>query len=838
MKKYSAPTCTVVRLPPAVLGEPPSTLAEPTMRELLGDLPGGPRTFWGIPFELTPSNDPARWLWVGPGAEHRARVPIESRATYLVLAHLVIASASPAFGMDASARLMERYRDVGEPVARYRMRYADGTEHEVAIRRYFEIGNLPTTDEPFMARPHESVHPLDWRGPAEPGLWGEHQQAVGVPWTVDWRSYELNRRALPMYWLYALENPRPEIELEAFIAEGSGSTPVAIAGITLYHGAGNPLRHRALETFRLDIRPGPTESVASIDLGIVARQYRVTPIEPTDWIDAANVGWGGPIDPQPTTTSILVDVAAADAATIQVGEDRIQMADVVAAGTVGKRSGGTRVEWLTPRRRWATLTVTDAATGQPTACRVQVRTSDGRYWPPYGHRREVNDHWFEDYGADLRLGDTQFAYVDGTFDIELPIGEVLIEAVKGFEYQPLRTIARVEEGTAKVSVQLERVMDWRERGWISADTHVHFLSPQTAWLEARAEGVNVVNILASQWGDLFTSFGDYTGAPSGVSADDTLIWVGTENRQHVLGHLSLLGTSRYASPVSAGGPSESYIGDPVWSSLAEWADESRSQGGLAISPHFPYPYGEVVADVILGKVDGVELRDFGWGIDSYAVREWYRLLNCGFRVAAVGGTDKMSAGMPLGGVRTFAWIGDAGLSFGAWAEAVRAGRTMTSSGPLIDLRVDGRMVGDVVKLPPGGGTLEVVASARAVTDLGSLEIVLDGRVIECVVGRPGQRRLELSTRVHVTGTGWIAARCQGPTLLYHEWPVMTAAHTSPVYLDGPEARVANSSDRVFLSTMLEGGLAWLDSLATRADPQRHDRIRAVFVDARRRLDGS
>ena len=108
---------------------------------------------------------------------------------------------------------------------------------------------------------------------------------------------------------------------------------------------------------------------------------------------------------------------------------------------------------------------------------------------------------------------------------------------------------------------------------MTADTHVHFLSPQTARLEAEAEGVNVVNLLASQWGDLFTNVGDFTGAVSGVSHDDTIVWVGTENRQHALGHVSLLGPrGSLVSPLCAGGPDESYLGD-------EACDEPGRVGG-------------------------------------------------------------------------------------------------------------------------------------------------------------------------------------------------------------------------------------------------------------------
>jgi hypothetical protein len=48
------------------------------------------------------------------------------------------------------------------------------------------------------------------------------------------------------------------------------------------------------------------------------------------------------------------------------------------------------------------------------------------------------------------------------------------------------------------------------------------------------------------------------------------VWVGSENRQHLLGHIGLLGTRRPVYPMSASGPSESYLGDPLWTTMAEW----------------------------------------------------------------------------------------------------------------------------------------------------------------------------------------------------------------------------------------------------------------------------
>ena len=44
---------------------------------------------------------------------------------------------------------------------------------------------------------------------------------------------------------------------------------------------------------------------------------------------------------------------------------------------------------------------------EPTPVRLALRSKEGRYIPPYGHRTEINDGWFQDYGADVKLMDTR-----------------------------------------------------------------------------------------------------------------------------------------------------------------------------------------------------------------------------------------------------------------------------------------------------------------------------------------------------------------------------------------------------------------------------------------------
>jgi hypothetical protein len=62
---------------------------------------------------------------------------------------------------------------------------------------------------------------------------------------------------------------------------------------------------------------------------------------------------------------------------------------------------------------------------------------------------------------------------------------------------------------------------------------------------------------------------------------------------------------------------------------------------------------------------------------------YYHYLNCGFRVAASSGSDKMALNPPIGSARTY--VKTRGLlSYDSWVEGIRAGRTFISTGPLLE----------------------------------------------------------------------------------------------------------------------------------------------------------
>jgi hypothetical protein len=408
---------------------------------------------------------------------------------------------------------------------------------------------------------------------------------------------------------------------------------------------------------------------------------------------------------------------------------------------------------------------------------------------------------------------------------------------KGFEYEAVRKKLRIESNQRELKLEISRFTDNRSKGWVTADTHVHFISPSTAILEGQAEGLNLINLLAAQWGDLFTNVGDIPQGPLTSRDGETVVQVGTENRQHILGHLCLLGgRAEPVYPMSAGGPQESYLGDALWNSLADWSDTCRERGGLVITAHFPYPAAEVGAGIVLGKTDALELYpDFGEEFNNLRFLYWYRVLNCGYRLPVVAGTDKMAAWIPVGANRTYAHLGQQEFTFDNWAKAIRSGNTFMTSGPLLFFHADSRAPGEEITLGAGGGAVEVQAEARSFVPFHRVEIVLNGRVVASREERDGVREMTLREKVQVNGPGWLAARCFSKVGLTTSWDLKVLAHTSPVYVQVPRQDLFSESGAAFLMTLIEGAQTWVETLATRPDAERLHRIRKMLSDARDRL---
>ena len=784
----------------------------------------GAQSLRGLPFQVGDGASPeADCLIALDGNTGGVTVPIGKPAHRVLFAHRMMESVLHSGG------------PLGAPVADYVFRLAGGAEVRVPLRERFEIGPMQNLQSvpgvpgtPFLAVADSTARLM----PRREGEWDQmgRRQMEGVQ---EWpRSF----------YLWAWANPEPGSVVESVEIVPAGPSFV-VGGITLGHLDEHPFARDARRPARIVLKD-PADAGKPFDVEVDVDRGEATYVFPlpkgpdTEFLDGALKGWGEVenFDSSPS----YVEVRAVPSATVEVkqgGEtvDSANWGEVVDKGAVDTPK--MRFELVESGKNWVHVTILDDDTGKPVPCRVHFRSPDGVPYQPHGHHNQVNSNlgtWHIDIGGDTRLGQITYAYVDGACQGWLPRGEVIVDVARGFEYEPLRTKVNIEPGRRELTLRLKRWTDMKAQGWYSGDSHVHFLSTQGAHTESQGEDLDVVNLLQSQWGSLFTNTEDFTGHPSVSRDGDNIVYVSQENRQHFMGHTILWGLKRPVMPWCSDGLGEAEIGGPMQTTLSHWADEAHAQGGYVINPHFPYPNGEPAAMIATGRLDGIEMlrqTEFNHG-------EYYRYLNCGYRIPLVGGTDKMSSDVPVGMYRTYAKLGDdEEFTYDNWCRSVAAGRTVLSGGPIVNLTVDGKQVGDTLSIS-GPGTVEVEAWAESIFPLHRLEIVSAGRVVASAESAKGTRRLELRERIAVDGHTWLAARCGGPGYFsegnisslsgakfgdlagahFDAWRRGIFAHTSPIYVAcGGDWWMFDPATAQYMLTLIEGDLEYIRHSSTQVD---------------------
>jgi hypothetical protein len=492
--------------------------------------------------------------------------------------------------------------------------------------------------------------------------------------------------------------------------------------------------------------------------------------------------------------------------------------------------------------------VNDAATGQPTPVRICFAGPQGEHYAPFGRLTTFATDMSVAVGGNVLIGEEPHAYIDGTCEIQLPVDTpITITISKGPEYQPLRSALTLTPGKLALRYELRRWIDLRAEHWYSGDVRSHFLTPHAALLEAAAEDVAVVNLLAweclvfgknSRQYPAIPNLLAFSGQHPALESPGHMVVVNTLNRHPTLGQLLLLNCHRVIYPLTFGGPE----GFDNWT-LADWCDQCHRKAGLVVGDDFfnRYPHGELLADLLLGKIDALMLDGFeNPDVDAQLhqepiLKEWYGLLNCGFRIPLVGGSGKDDNLGVLGSPRTYARLehGQA-FDYKNWIEAVRAGRTFVTNGPLLFLSANGQDPGSVIELPAEAATVHVRAEARSLVPLEHLEVVANGQVVGRAEATSSPFCGMIDAEVPMPRGGWLLARCWGPYEdVQEQW---TAAQSSPIYVR--RAGLSPSIDRAALTTFLgslDKMLDWVHREGRFANDQQRERLADVFQSARQVL---
>jgi len=399
-------------------------------------------------------------------------------------------------------------------------------------------------------------------------------------------------------------------------------------------------------------------------------------------------------------------------------------------------------------------------------------------------------------------GESHYFLLDGSGEFDLPAaGNYRLEAYHGTFFKPASAeFSLTADQTQSVVLEVEPIAPGRQERWISADDHIHLMRAKEdndiflRWIAA--EDLNVAHFLElerQQHAAVQYAFGDEGEA----RREGQVIRSGHESRSRFYGHTLFLGARKMIRPLSIG---LEYANSPeAYPYPMELFAQGRAEGALTGFAHFygSQPNSTLLMNLVHETIDFVEVFQFG----VLKTVEWYELLNAGFRVVGLAGSDfPANIGrfgdwprvLPfLGPERALTPVVDGQPTYQAWERGVRQGAVLLSNGPLLEFEVNGESAGAQVSWEGHTKTLEGQASVVFHRPIESLEIVSNGRVIARQAGDGTTKELTLKFESEISASSWIAARAVAQSL--EEEPPLQA-HINPVYLlkDGAPIQVESA----------------------------------------------
>jgi hypothetical protein len=446
------------------------------------------------------------------------------------------------------------------------------------------------------------------------------------------------------------------------------------------------------------------------------------------------------------------------------------------------------------------VTVVDGNSRKPTPVRIRITDAAGK--PVVAPAAAIAVMYGKNDGADgyAAQPDGSF-YVAGPFEITAAPGAYTLVLSKGNEYLTQRHDITVQDGKKAVrTFTMRRWIDMRAKGWHSTDGHIHIRrSPREdslilGWTQAEDIHVGVMLWMGDQWGARYTQ---YAFGAAGVFQDKGYLLTSGQPRTPEIGH-----TLGFAAADKVRFQDEYYLYDKVF-------DRIRELGGVAGYAHQAVTYNGargITLDGLRGKVQLLELAQFCSDRGPLVVDHYYRLLDLGFAVTAVAGSDfpwcgedhrygiagvPLSAASRIGNARFYVHT-DGPLSYEGWKAGLHKGQTFVTTGPIVTLTLNGRLPGDRLDIA-AGSEVEIVAEARGHATqipLDRLEVVGHGEVLFEAKGSP--EHLMLRKPLRPERGIWLAARAYaGPRQIAHTTPIYVTVgnrgfhnpKTSTTYLD-------------------------------------------------------
>jgi hypothetical protein len=429
----------------------------------------------------------------------------------------------------------------------------------------------------------------------------------------------------------------------------------------------------------------------------------------------------------------------------------------------------------------------------------------------------------------------------GSAEIDLLPGRYTYEIERGPEFRRVAgSVAVLASGRTPVGAVLRRLADMPAEGWYAGDLHIHRPVADMPIL-VRADDIHMAPVI-TWW--------NHRGK-----------WTARSELARRLGAGEIQVDKDHFYDVTAGedereGGALLYFGlkDPLplekatneYPSTLHFARLARERAGGWIDIEKPF-WWDVPMWLASGQVDSIELANNhmcrsqmyeteAWGkprdrrrlpppqgTGYWSQEIYYHVLNAGLRIPPTAGSASGVLPNPVGYNRVYAHVGGE-LAPARWWEAVKAGRSFVTNGPLLRVKADGHWPGHIFSAG-NGSHVSVRLAARLTSNdpVRAIEIVKNGAVVrtipvawhadtgEAVIGAADAGSVDFEA------SGWFLLRT-----IVDNPHVFRFASTAPFYVEigASTRRISRRSVALFRD--------WVE--------ERIGRIKKAVTDARQRAE--
>ncbi|MGZ4961202.1 MAG: CehA/McbA family metallohydrolase [Limisphaerales bacterium] len=352
-----------------------------------------------------------------------------------------------------------------------------------------------------------------------------------------------------------------------------------------------------------------------------------------------------------------------------------------------------------------------------TAVRAIIKQSDGSY---------VSGEWGPDSWPAVTF---RGKALSPTNAVAVLTGQTMITIGKGQDYLPqiITTNLATAGKTYTISITLQPQLDLFSRGWSAGDAHVHFLhgggdtnrTPADVYKMATAAGYNFISLCEEHYGattltrqQMFDVWKVYDGS-------ECNLWLGLEEPKNQWGHhASILfepWSIRSAIPHGQGMHDVHQQGGVCYTVHPERWYPLHSYNGVFTQ----YPLNNQIKDFPLEALVGHTLD--GWsGVSDEPYNTttlvcYSKLLAMGYKIPLLADSDFCFDGSnngahSLGFWMNYFYLDGNPLSQASVCNAIRKGRVMCTTGPLVQFSIDGAISGDTFPADGKPHTVRIEAS--------------------------------------------------------------------------------------------------------------------------------